>query len=83
MHFGVQFEPRDVRLSLVEAADGKIGGFADKVLLFCFRYDPSSKGYALHAFRLVQAGGALTALLLGIYLFVFWRRQYRPVKKDL
>lgn len=83
VHFGVQFEPRDVRLSLVEAADGKIGSFADKVLLFCFRYDPNSKGYALHAFRLVQAGGALTALLLGIYLFIFWRRQTRSAERDL
>lgn len=75
VHYGVQFDPKDVHLSLLEAAGGKIGGIADKVLMFCFRYDPNSKGYALQAFRLVQAGGALTLAVLGFYLFLFWRRQ--------
>lgn len=73
--YGVQFEPKNVKLSLVEAAEGKVGSFADKLLLFCFRYDPSSKGYALHAFRLMQAGGAITAIILAIFLFRFWARQ--------
>lgn len=84
IHYGVQFEPRDVKLSLVEASGGNIGSLADKVLLFCYRYDPNSKGYALAAFRIMQVGGAITALIVGIYLFIFWRRQRRivEVKKD-
>jgi len=77
VHYGVQFQPRDVKLSLLEASGGKIGSLADQVLLFCFRYDPNSKGYALAAFRIVQVGGAITALIIGIYLFIFWRRQRR------
>ncbi|PIR23249.1 MAG: hypothetical protein COV44_03855 [Deltaproteobacteria bacterium CG11_big_fil_rev_8_21_14_0_20_45_16] len=77
LFYGVQFEPQDLKLSLMEASRGALGSIADKVLLFCYRYDPSSKGYSLQAMRLVQAGGALTFLVFGIYLAVFWTRQWR------
>lgn len=75
--FGVEFKPRDLKLALVEASEGKVGNFVDQVLLYCFRYDPDSKGYGLYAFRLIQAGGAFTVLVLGLYLFWFWRRERR------
>ena len=39
--FGVEYAPRDLRLGLVEAADGKIGTPVDQLLLFCFHYDPA------------------------------------------
>ena len=77
LFYGVQFEPQDLKLSLLEASRGALGSIADKVLLFCYRYDPSSKGYSLQAMRLVQAGGALMLLIFGIYLAVFWTRQWR------
>src|SRR5262249_50489280 len=38
--YGIEYAPRDLRLALVEAADGKIGTLADQALLFCFHYDP-------------------------------------------
>ena len=38
--YGVEFPGRDVRLGLVDASQGKIGTPIDKMLLFCFQYDP-------------------------------------------
>lgn len=73
--FGIEYPPRDLRLALVEAGEGKIGTILDQVILFCFRYDPTQRGYALYAFRLVQAMSALLTVALAAYLAVFWRRQ--------
>lgn len=83
VHYGVEFEPRDVQLSLVEASRGQVGSVVDKVLMFCYRYDPNSKGYALHAMNLVRAGGAVTLVIFGLYLGIFWFRQRRLSKDRL
>lgn len=82
--YGVEFDPRDVRLALLEASQGRIGDVMDKVMLYCFRFDPNSKGYALHALNIVKAAGALTLIVLALYLFIFWRRQLSTsvAKKD-
>lgn len=73
---GIQFEPRDLKFALLESAQGKVGTFAEKLMLFCYHYDPKDNKYALLASRLVSLGGALTvgALLLG-YLVWFLRNR--------
>ncbi|MGH7767144.1 MAG: SCO family protein, partial [Candidatus Binatia bacterium] len=43
--YGVEFSPRDVRLGLIEAAAGKIGSPIDRLLLFCYHYDPATGKY--------------------------------------
>jgi protein SCO1/2 len=65
-----------LRLTLVEAGEGKIGAPADKLLLFCYRFDHLSKGYSLRVMRVVQVAGAATVLLIAGG-FVFLSRRYR------
>ena len=45
--FGIEYAPKDLRLSLVEAARGNIGGAVDQVLLYCYQYDPATGRYFL------------------------------------
>jgi len=78
--YGLQFKPLNLKLALVKASNGQIGNFVDQILCFCYRYDPNAKGYSLAAFRVMQAGGGLTVLLVGAYLFFFWLRQRRIAK---
>lgn len=67
--FGVVFDPRDVRLGLVDASEGKIGSPLDKVqLLFCYHYDPAMGTYSLAVFRLLKLGGILTIASLGLFM---------------
>lgn len=73
--YGMSFP--DMRLALLEAAEGKIGTVTDKFLLFCFHYDPAARGYVLATIRVMMAGGALTVLLLAAFLFHFWRAERR------
>jgi protein SCO1/2 len=75
--YGIQFDPQTLRLSLVEAADGKVGSTLDRVLLFCFHYDAQAGRYGPAARNLMQAGGMLTVLILGGFLLRHWRRERR------
>jgi protein SCO1/2 len=75
--YGIKFNPRDIRFALTEASESKFGLSVDRVLLYCFHYDPQARGYVLFASRLMRAGGALTVLVLALVLFHFWRRERR------
>jgi protein SCO1/2 len=72
--------PQDVRLSLVEASQGKLGSIADRVLLYCYHWDPRAKGFVLATARLLRAAAAVTVLVLGAFLFTFWRKERRKQK---
>lgn len=65
------------RLSLVEAGEGKIGSPVDKLLLFCYRFDHLSKGYALNVMRVVKISGAATVLILAAAVVFLLRRGPR------
>lgn len=75
--YGIQYRPRDVRLALTEASAGKTGSTLDRVLLFCYHYDPSARSYTLMATRIMRAGGAFVVLALGIVLVRLWRGERR------
>jgi protein SCO1/2 len=79
--YGIQYRPRDLRLGLLEASQGKVGNVFDRLLMFCYHYEPNSRGYAIQAYRLMQAGGIAILALLGGYLFLFWTRQRKGKTK--
>lgn len=74
--YGIEQDPADLKLALIEAAGGNIGESTalNRVLLFCFQYDPVGKKYALYARNIMRAGGVLTIALLGGLLLVLWKR---------
>ncbi|HXN21178.1 MAG TPA: SCO family protein [Candidatus Dormibacteraeota bacterium] len=73
--FGIDFPPRDIRLGLVEASAGKIGTPADRLVLFCYAYDPATGRYSTMILRLVRAGGILVVAALVAAFLVFRRRE--------
>jgi protein SCO1/2 len=73
-YYGVEFPPRDVRLGLIQASQGKIGTLADAVLLYCYHYDPKAGKYSAVINRIIQLGGGLTILSIGTVLFILLRR---------
>jgi protein SCO1/2 len=72
---GLEFPERDLRMALTEASEGKLGSTWDRVLLFCYHYDPNQHNYVLAGQRLMRAGGALTVLILGGALARLWRKE--------
>jgi protein SCO1 len=79
--YGIEFLPKTLRLSLVEASEGRIGTTVDRLLLYCFHYDSSEGRYAPVAVNIMRLGGGLTAILLGGLLTVLWRGELRKRKK--
>ena len=73
--YGVEYPARDLRLGLVEASQGKIGNPTDQVLLYCYHYDPVTGKYGLVVMNVVRVAGALTVLVLGLFMFVMFRRE--------
>ncbi|MBI5083389.1 MAG: SCO family protein [Acidobacteria bacterium] len=72
--YGVRFKPLDLRLALTEAAGGKFG-LSERILLYCFHYDPASKSYVPFARNFMRFGGVLAMLALGFVLYRLWRRE--------
>lgn len=81
--YGIEYKERDVRLALVEASDGKIGTTLDRLILYCYHYDPAAKGYVLFAQNVMKAGGVLTLVLLVLFVGLLWRRERRKSMNEV
>lgn len=75
--FGLGYNPRDLRLALVESSDGKVGSAIDHVLLLCFHYDPATGKYSAAVLTIVRIGGVLTLLAMAGFWVVVARRGRR------
>jgi protein SCO1/2 len=74
--YGIKFKAFDLRLGLTEAAEGKVKGAAvERMLLYCFQYDPNSRSYAMAARNIMRGGGAATVLILGFTLVRLFRKD--------
>lgn len=72
---GVEFSPRDLRLSLVEASENKIGTAADQVLLLCYMYDPTTGKYGFAVISAIRTLGVATVGVMAVSIFVMLRRE--------
>jgi protein SCO1/2 len=75
--YGIQYRPSDLRLSLLEASNGKIGTIVDRLLLFCFSYNQHLRKYSLTVMRMLQIGAILTILGLGGFVAISRLREIR------
>jgi protein SCO1/2 len=80
--YGVEYDPQTLRLSLLEASQGKIGTPMEQLFLFCFQYDAASGRYGPSAFKLMRLGGILTVIGIGVVLLVYWRRESVKTPKN-
>lgn len=75
--YGVDFPPETLRLSLVEAGEGKVGGTWERILLFCFHYDAEKGRYAPAARNLMRTGGVVTVVVIATFVAWLLRRERR------
>lgn len=75
--YGIEYPPNTLRLSLVEASEGKIGSTLDQVLMLCFRYSATEGRYTLFAVGLMRVAGALTVATLGAVLGTLYLKERR------
>jgi protein SCO1/2 len=79
--YGVDFPPKDLRMGLVEASQGKIGNAVDAVLLYCYHYDPETGKYGAMVANILRLAAAATILIMGGFLFILWRLDLSVTRK--
>lgn len=65
--FGTKFLPFDLKMAVIEAQEGRITPTINKVLDFCFSYDPQGRKYVLDVTKLA---GALSLFFVAIFLVI-------------
>jgi protein SCO1/2 len=74
--YGIEYSPKDTRLALVEASQGRIGSRVDQLLLYCYHYDPTTGKFAV-VISIMRVAGLLTLVGIAALLWVLWRRGKR------
>jgi protein SCO1/2 len=77
---GIDYVPNDLKFSLIDSANGRIGTAVDKILLLCYHYDPMIGRYGLAISWLIKGAGITTIVLLGSFLWINFRREARMPK---
>jgi protein SCO1/2 len=78
--YGIRFSPRDLRFALAEASEGRSTLTVEKILLFCYHYDPKAGAYVWFALNLMRAGGALTVLAFALFGWRMFRSERKRAK---
>jgi protein SCO1 len=76
--YGIKFLPFDLKMALVEAAEGRTGPTINKLLQLCYSYDPAGRTYFFDVTRVV---GAFTLLLVSIFVAVTLVRRRSATPK--
>ena len=76
--FGIQFNPFDMKMALLEAKAGKSNPTITKVLQLCFSYDPAGRRYTVDVTRIA---GVVMLLALGIFTMTVVLKK-KKVKKN-
>ncbi len=73
--YGIEYAPKDLRLALVESAEGKISSPIDQLLLYCYQYNPVTGRYGATIMTILRLAAVVTVLALAAFIFVSWRRE--------
>ena len=73
--FGVNFEPKELRLALLDAAQNKTGSPVERLVLLCFHYNPLTGKYSLAVMNVLRVCGAATVLAMAGFIAISTRRN--------
>jgi len=71
--YGIEYPPSQLKLALLEASEGKIGTIVDRIILFCYQYNPELRKYSMVLSRVMQLAAFLMVLAMAIGLGFLWR----------
>jgi protein SCO1/2 len=72
---GVEYQPRDLRLALLEASDHRIGTPTDLILLYCCSYSPGEGRYTVSVLRVLGLAGMASVFGLTAMIYLLSRKS--------
>lgn len=75
--YGTEFQPLDVKMALIEAAEGRTGPTISKLLQLCYSYDPEGKTYVLNITR-IAGGSVIFFIAIFVTVFVIRKKKNNP-----
>ncbi len=72
---GMRFLPFEVTMALTEASQGKVGSPANKVLMYCFSYDPLKKSYVFNILKVTATVMILFVVSFFAYLMISTKKR--------
>lgn len=80
--YGFDYPERELKLSLLDATDGKVAqSLGDMLMHLCYRYDPSAGAYNVEAMAVMRLSGAGTVMLLaGFIVFMFLTEKVKTAR---
>lgn len=77
---GTEFNPADVKMAVIDAAQGNVRSFMQKIQRLCYTYDPEGRAYVLKINRIILGVTLAFALVFGGFLvFANPRRKNKPL----
>ena len=80
--YGVQYPGQTLKLSLLEASEGKVGTTTERIIMSCYRYNPATGTYAMAATRVMAFGAICVVGMLSLLLVPVWYRSIRSGRKS-
>ena len=80
--YGIEYPVKDLKLGILEASEGKIRSTIDKIILYCYHYDPYKNTYTIFATNVMRLGGIFTILFIGLMLITYWKNDRNLFDKD-
>ena len=73
--YGIEYPNKDLKLGILEASEGKVGSTLDKIILYCYHYDPYKNTYTIFATNVMRLGGIFTIIFLCIMIAGYWKKD--------
>lgn len=75
--YGLTYSARDIKFSLIETTQGRVGSPIEKLIMSCFSYDTTLGKYTPTAFGIMRVGGVVSLLGIAIFSLIMWRREIK------
>lgn len=73
--YGIEYKALDVRLGILETLNNNLISGVERVLLFCYNYDPQDKKYVIYAYSLMRIAGVLTCIFLVTMIIYLLKKE--------
>ena len=81
--YGFDFPAKQMKLRLLDASEGKIAqSLGDKLLHYCYRFDPQAGAYTMEAMAVMRIAGVLTVLGLIVLIGGLFAWESSKKKRD-